>query len=183
MYRKSSSEPVVLARDCAAIAVPEGVAVQLPKGSSGSIVQALGGSFTVLMRGRLFRVDGDDADALGKKSPPKPSLSAEATVEELEKAVYEQLKTCFDPEIPVNIVDLGLVYECIIGERAGGEREVLVKMTLTEPSCGMGDVLAADVKHRVGLIPTVADVRVEFVFEPRWSWEMASEVARLEMGI
>ncbi len=183
MYRRSSSEPIVFSRDCSAIAVPEGVAVDLPKGSAGSIVQALGGSFTVLIRGRLFRIDGDDADAIGKQPPPRPTLCADASAAEFEEAVYEQLRSCFDPEIPVNVVDLGLVYGCRVEQRDDGSREVFIDMTLTEPSCGMGDVLAQDVKGRVGLLPTVANVHVAFVFEPRWTWERASEVARLEMGM
>ena len=182
MYGKFS-EPVQLTRDCTGIAVPEGVAVDLPKGTVGSLAQSLGGNFTVYVRGRMFRIAGADADALGKQPPPAPELPPDASRADVERLVWEQMKTCFDPEIPVNIVDLGLVYECRIEEKQADIREVFIKMTLTEPSCGMGDVITQDVKGRVELVPTVVAAHVELVFDPPRTWDRMSEVARLETGM
>ena len=182
MYGRSS-EPVRLDRDCEAIAVPEGVKVNLPKGTLGSLAQALGGSFTVYVQGRMFRIAGQDADALGKTPLPLPELPADASVDDLEKLVWDQLRTCFDPEIPVNIVDLGLVYECRIEPSGDGSHEVFVRMTLTEPSCGMGDVISEDVASRIELVPTVSKAHVVLVFDPPWSRDMMSEVAKLETGL
>jgi probable FeS assembly SUF system protein SufT len=182
MYGKVN-QPVVLARDCAAVAVPEGVDVNLLKGTVGTLAQTLGGNFTVYVRGRMFRIAGADADALGRTPPPVPVLPAGATHEDVENLVWEQMKTCYDPEIPVNIVDLGLVYECRVEPCSDGRREVFVKMTLTEPSCGMGQFLADDVKSRIELIPTVKAAHVDLVFEPRWTAECMSPVARLDPGL
>lgn len=182
MYGKFS-EPVRLTRDCSAVAVPEGVSVDLHRGTVGSLAQSLGGNFTVYVRGRMFRIAGEDADALGKEPPRVPELPPDASTEEVEKLVWEQMKSCFDPEIPVNIVDLGLVYDCRIERKKPGAHEVFIKMTLTEPSCGMGDVLTADVKGRVELLPTISVAHVELVFDPPWTWDRMSEVARLETGM
>ena len=176
-------EPVITKRDCEAVAVPEGVDVSIPKGTAVTITQALGGSFTVHVWGRMFRIAGTDADALGKDKPVIPELAPEATHEDVEALAWAQMKTCYDPEIPVNIVDLGLVYECRVDESDANTRRIRVKMTLTEPSCGMGDVLAEDVKSRLGLIPTVETVDVDLVFDPPWTPERMSEVARLETGL
>ena len=177
------SEPVCLSRDCDAIAVPEGVAITLPKATIGTLAQALGGSFTVYVQGKMFRIAGQDADALGKEPMVMPELPADASLEEVEKLVWEQMKSCFDPEIPVNIVDLGLVYECRVESRQDGSRAVYVKMTLTEPSCGMGQVIAEDVKSRIELIAAVSEAHVDLVFDPPWKPEMMSEVAKLETGL
>ena len=182
MYGKAS-EPVRLTRACTAVAVPEGVPVELPKGTVGSLAQALGGSFTVYVRGRMFRIAGEDADALGKTPPAVPALPLGASREDVERLVWEQMKRCFDPEIPVNIVDLGLVYECSVQQGDGDSWTVDVRMTLTKPSCGMGDVLAEDVKELIERIPTVSEARVQLVFEPPWTWDRMSEVARLETGM
>lgn len=177
------SEPVRLSRDCDAVTVPEGITVSLPTGTVGSLAQALGGSFTVYVQGKMFRIAGKDADALGKEPVVLPELPSDASDEEVERLVWEQMKTCFDPEIPVNIVDLGLVYECRIEPGEHGSREVSIKMTLTEPSCGMGQVLAEDVKSRVELISAVSMAHVTLVFEPPWRPEMMSEVGKLETGL
>ncbi len=182
MYGKYS-EPICLSRDCDAVAVPEGVAITLPKGAVGTLAQALGGSFTVYVQGKMFRIAGKDADALGKQAIVPPKLSADASAEEVRRLVWEQMKTCFDPEIPVNIVDLGLVYECRIDSLEDGSREVFVKMTLTEPSCGMGQVIADDVRSRIELISAVSAAHVDLVFDPPWKPEMMSEVAKLETGL
>lgn len=182
MYGQDS-EPVTLARDCVAIIVPAGDQVVLRKGARGLITQALGGSFTVYLDGNLFRIAGEDADALGKEPVPPPQLPPDAADEDVEDLVWEQLRTCFDPEIPINIVDLGLIYECKLQHAEGGDRDVEVKMTLTAPGCGMGEVLVMDVKDKLEIIPTIREARVELTFDPPWNRDMMSEAARLQTGI
>ncbi|MBS0195058.1 MAG: putative Fe-S cluster assembly protein SufT [Proteobacteria bacterium] len=182
MYSRHS-EPFSLARDCAAVLVPQGDAVTLPAGSIGYISQALGGSYTVYVEGNLFRIAGADADALGKEKAELPELPPDASDEDVENLVWEQLRTCFDPEIPINIVDLGLVYECELQHRDDGGRLAKVRMTLTAPGCGMGDVLVSDVTAKLELIPTIADTDVQIVFDPPWTQAMMSEAARLETGM
>ena len=184
MYSRSS-EPVRLERDCAAVLVPQGEHVNLPAGSIGYITQALGGSYTVFIEGNLFRIAGQDADALGKEPPPPLELPDDADDEAVERLVWQQLRTCFDPEIPINVVDLGLIYEANVkphGEREG-QRLIEVRMTLTAPACGMGDILVDDVRSKLEMIPTVAEADVELVFDPPWSRNMMSEAARLETGM
>jgi probable FeS assembly SUF system protein SufT len=182
MYGQDS-EPVTLARDCPAIMVPAGDEVILRRGSRGLITQALGGSFTVYLDGNLFRIAGENADALGKEIVPPPELPPEAGIEDVKRLVWEQLKTCYDPEIPINVVDLGLIYECEVRPREDGEHDVEISMTLTAPGCGMGDVLVMDVKDKVELIPTIRQARVELTFDPPWNREMMSEAARLQTGM
>jgi probable FeS assembly SUF system protein SufT len=182
MYSRSS-EPVQFERDCAAVLVPQGDSVTLPAGSFGYITQALGGSYTVFVEGNLFRIAGQDGDALGKEPAESLSLPENASDEEVEQLVWKQLRTCFDPEIPFNIVDLGLVYEANLRHRDDGKREVEVKMTLTAPGCGMGEILVDDVRNKLELIPTVAEADVELVFDPPWGRHMMSEAARLETGM
>lgn len=178
-----SSEPVQLQRDCDVIIIPSGDPVTLPAGSSGYITQALGGSFTVYVEGNLFRVSGQDADALGKEPVPPPTLPDNATESDFESLVWAQMSTCFDPEIPFNIVDLGLIYRCDIEREDDGRRRVEVDMTLTAPGCGMGEILVEDVREKIELIPTVSEARVFLVFDPPWNQMMMSEEARLEMGM
>jgi len=156
------NEPFTLSRDVDAVIVPAGINVKLRTGQSGFITQALGGSFTVYVEGNLFRVAGKDADALGKELAAVPELPPDASDADVRELAWQQMKTCYDPEIPINIVELGLVYECKVERAANGEREVKIKMTLTAPGCGMGEILAADVREKVGLIPTVA--RADYVF-------------------
>ena len=182
MYSRSS-EPVRFERDCDVVLVPQGEAVTLPAGSIGYITQALGGSYTVFVEGNLFRVAGKDADAIGKDPPEPLELSAGASDEDVEKLVWKQLRTCFDPEIPINVVDLGLVYEAVVKPREDGSRQVEVRMTLTAPACGMGDILVDDVRNKLELIPTVTEADVELVFDPPWNRAMMSEAARLETGM
>jgi probable FeS assembly SUF system protein SufT len=182
MYSRSS-EPVQFERDCAAVLVPQGDSVTLPAGSYGYITQALGGSYTVFVEGNLFRIAGQDGDAIGKEPAESLSLPENASDEEVEQLVWKQLRTCFDPEIPFNIVDLGLVYEANLRHRDDGQREVEVKMTLTAPGCGMGEILVDDVRNKLELIPTVAEADVELVFDPPWGRHMMSEAARLETGM
>ncbi len=178
-----TSEPVRFERDCPAVMVPQGDAVTLPAGETGYITQALGGSFTVYVDGNLFRIQGSDADAIGKESPAPLVLDEGASDKDVEALVWQQLRTCFDPEIPVNIVDLGLVYECTLSRDEQGRRGVRVRMTLTAPGCGMGDILVDDVRAKLQAIPTVGDVDVELTFDPPWNYMMMSDVARLETGM
>ncbi len=164
--------------------MPHGAAVTLPAGQTGYITQALGASFTVVVDYNLFRIAGKDADALGKTPPPPIEVPAGAGDADIERLVWDQLRTCFDPEIPVNVVDLGLVYEVTLTplpEDAG--RKVAVRMTLTAPGCGMGDILVDDVRSKLELIPTVAETDVELVFDPPWNHAMMSDAARLETGM
>jgi probable FeS assembly SUF system protein SufT len=163
--------------------VPAGETVTLPAGTYGYITQALGGSYTVFVEGNLFRIAGKDADALGKEPVAPLELADNASDEQAEQLVWAQLRTCFDPEIPFNIVDLGLVYEVDMSHREDGQRQVAVKMTLTAPGCGMGDILVDDVRSKLEMIPTIAEADVDLVFDPPWGRHMMSEGARLEMGM
>jgi len=182
MYH-SQNEPVTLLRDCPAVLIPAGERVVLPQGSTGFVTQALGGSFTLYIEGNLFRIAGRDGDAIGKPALAAPDVPEDATEADIESAVWQQLRTCYDPEIPINIVELGLVYECKIERAAAGQRVVKIKMTLTAPGCGMGDILAQDVREKVETIPTVERADVELVFDPPWNQSMMSEEARLEAGL
>ena len=164
-----SSEPVTLVRDCSAVMVPQGEVVTLPAGQIGYITQALGGSFTVYVEGNLFRVAGDDADALGKDRPMPIEVPPDATDADVEKLAWDQLRTVFDPEIPVNVVELGLVYD--------------VKLTLTAPGCGMGDILVDDARTKLEMIPTITEADVDLVFDPPWNHSMMSDEAKLETGM
>lgn len=183
MSYSRSSEPVKFERDCAAVLVPQGEQVTLPAGSVGYITQALGGSFTVFVEGNLFRIAGADADAIGKEPPVPLRLEDEGDDEAVEQLVWKQLRTCFDPEIPVNIVELGLVYDCTVERADDGRRKVQVRMTLTAPACGMGDILVEDVRSKVEMVPTVAEADVELVFDPPWHQGLMSDAARLETGL
>ncbi len=183
MSYSRTSEPVKFERDCAAVLVPQGEKVTLPAGSVGYITQALGGSFTVFVEGNLFRIAGDDADALGKEPPEALQLENEADDDAVEVLVWSQLRTCFDPEIPINVVELGLVYDCDIERLDDGSRKVNIKMTLTAPACGMGDILVDDVRTKVERVPTVSEADVDLVFDPPWNQSMMSDAARLETGM
>ena len=178
-----TNEPVELHRDVSAVIIPIGEVVTLREGVSGFITQALGGSFTIYVEGNLFRIAGADADALGKEPVPPPAIPENATDEDIAEVIWQQLKTCYDPEIPVNIVDLGLIYRCEIDTLPTGERSVSVDMTLTAPGCGMGEILVQDAQEKIAVIPTVADVRVELVFDPPWNQSMMSDEARLQTGL
>ena len=182
MSYSRTSEPVKFERDCPAVLVPQGESVTLPAGSVGYITQALGGSFTVFVEGNLFRISGDDADAIGKPRPEPLRLEEGAGDAEVEKLVWEQLRTCFDPEIPINVVELGLVYDCDL-ETVDGGRKVNIRMTLTAPGCGMGEILVEDVRTKVERVPTVVEADVELVFAPPLTQAMMSEAARLETGM
>jgi len=178
-------EEVTFSRSAEAIMIPSGEKVLVPKGAQATITQSLGGTYTLITdRGLMVRVSGQEVEAIGKSANEKTDIAAEElTPEKLEEMVWEQLKTCFDPEIPVNIVDLGLVYLCELQEVEGGGRNVHVKMTLTAPGCGMGPVLAGDVKAKIEALPGVKEANVEVVFDPVWDRSMMSEAARLQLGM
>ncbi len=178
-----SNEPFSLSRDVTAVIIPVGEEVMLREGTSGFITQALGGSFTIYVEGNLFHVSGSNADALGKEPVPPPQIPDNATDTDIEAVIWEQLKTCYDPEIPVDIVNLGLIYRCEITPLGNGQRSVSVDMTLTAPGCGMGDVLVADAREKIEIIPTIADVVVELVFDPPWNVGLMSDEARLQTGL
>jgi len=155
-------EPVTLSRACEAVMIPAGTHVIIPEGTEVNVAQSLGGSFTVYVDGSLLRIAGKDADALGREPLESPRLPGNASNEDVENLVWEQMKTCYDPEIPINIVDLGLVYECKLSDLPDGKKRVDVKMTLTAPGCGMGNILAADVKEK--------SKRCRWWLKHRWSW-------------
>ena len=172
-----------LTRDCAATRIPSGEAITLPKDTRVLITQALGGSFTVYVEGNLFRIAGADGDAIGKEPLRAPELPPGASDDDVNRVVWDQLRTSFDPEIPINIVDLGLVYDCNITANPDGTRDVAIRMTLTAPGCGMGEVLVADVRDKLLMIPTVRKADVDLVFDPPWNQTMMSEAARLQTGM
>lgn len=182
----NSNEPVTLTRDVEGSIVPAGTKVTLLKGEQAYVTQSLGGSYTVIVNGNMFRIGGENADALGIEVAAKPvaSITGPVTQEAVEKQVWDQLKTCYDPEIPVNIVDLGLVYDCTV-EPMGSNNEfkVGVKMTLTAPGCGMGPVLQQDVQNKLLGIDPIQDVQVELVWDPPWNQSMLTEAAKLQLGL
>ena len=178
-----TSQPCTFERDCEVVMIPQGDEVTIPAGTVAYITQALGGSFTVFVDGNLFRIAGVDADAIGKKPVLPPSLPDDATEDDVESLLWEQMKTVYDPEIPVNVVDLGLIYRCEMRMDEDGDRVVDVDMTLTAPGCGMGDILVDDVRSKLKLVPTISQVNVELTFDPPWNHNMMSEVARLETGM
>jgi probable FeS assembly SUF system protein SufT len=181
--RSYENEPIVVQRDVKAVAIPAGVEVNLKLGSVGYITQALGGSFTVYIDGNLFRIAGQEADAIGKTPAMAPVVPPGASEEDIKTIIWQQLKTCYDPEIPVNIVDLGLVYECDVSRNEDATRTVDIKMTLTAPGCGMGEILVQDVRDKVQIVPTVTQTNVELVFDPPWNQTMMSDEARLQTGM
>lgn len=177
-------EEITFSRNAEAIMIPSGEKVLVPKGAQATITQSLGGTFTLITdRGLMVRVSGQEVEAIGKTPQQVAEVKAEElTSDKLEEMVWETLKTCFDPEIPVNIVDLGLVYLCELEDGEGG-KDVKIKMTLTAPGCGMGPVLAGDVKHKLEALPGIKSAEVEVVFDPVWDRSMMSEAARLQLGM
>ncbi|MDX1502583.1 MAG: putative Fe-S cluster assembly protein SufT [Thermoanaerobaculia bacterium] len=177
-------EETTLSRDVQAVQIPDGTPTLLPEGSLVLITQQLGGTYTVMTdRGGMYRIDETGADALGKTPEAPPEAAVEETAGgSLDDRVWDQLRKCYDPEIPVNIVDLGLVYDCSIEGTEGDARTVKIKMTLTAPGCGMGPVLADDVKRRVESLDEVAEAQVEVVLDPPWNPGMMTEAARLQLG-
>jgi len=178
-------EEVTFSRAAEAVMIPSGERVLVPEGAQATITQSLGGSYTLITdRGLMVRISGKDVEAIGKTAELVPTAEAEElTPEKLEQLVWDQLRTCYDPEIPVNIVDLGLVYLCEITPGEEGGKSVKIKMTLTAPGCGMGPVLASDVKYKVESLPGVKSADVEVVFDPVWDRSMMSEAAKLQLGM
>jgi probable FeS assembly SUF system protein SufT len=180
----NSNEPVTLTRDVPASVIPIGTQVVLQKGELAYITQSLGGSYTVVVNGNMFRIEGSNADALGVQTEVKPkSDGTPVSQEALEKEIWNQLRNCYDPEIPVNIVDLGLIYDCHISPLGANSHRVEVKMTLTAPGCGMGPMLAQDVQNKVLGLEGVDDVSVELVWDPPWNQAMMTEAAKLQLGL
>ncbi len=173
---------IELKRDCAAVQIPAGNATTLTAGTTVQIIQTLGGSYTVQALGGLFRLSAQDADALGLD--PQKSAGAETISGDLdEKLVWDTLRTCFDPEIPVNIVDLGLVYDMQLAKLPGGNSRVDVKMTLTAPGCGMGPAIAGDAQVKLLNLPGVDDAQVEVVWEPAWHHSMITPAGKKVLGL
>ena len=180
------SEAKNLTRDVEASVVPIGTKVTLQQGETAHITQSLGGTYTVVVNGNMFRIESKDADALGLEVPVAPAtapVSGPMTQEELEKKVWEQLKTCYDPEIPVNIVDLGLIYDCHLTPIGAENFKAEVKMTLTAPGCGMGPVLAQDVQNKLVSLEPIDEANVELVWDPPWNQSMMTEAAKLQLGL
>ena len=174
-----SEESIRLLRDVDAYMIPSGDEVKLLAGNLVKITQALGGNYTVIMNGNMVQITSENADALGIKPKQEETTQPKG---DLEQQIWDQLKTCYDPEIPVNIVELGLIYDLKIEDSQGG-KEVMIKMTLTAPGCGMGPVIADEVDRKVNGLEGVENVSVELVWEPMWNRDMMSEEAQLELGM
>jgi probable FeS assembly SUF system protein SufT len=171
-----------LSRECPATAIPAGHAVTLAAGEEVFVTQALGGNLTVRTDRGLFRIANENATLLTGYVAAS-ALAGEATAEFSEQAVWSALKTCFDPEIPVNIVDLGLVYDLAIEQTPAGAHAVEVKMTLTAPGCGMGPTIAEDARQKIATLPTVESAKVHIVWDPQWTPQMISEAGRKVLGL
>lgn len=179
----NTGEPIALKRDVQAVMIPAGNRVIIPEGTAVQVAQSLGGSFTVYLGGQLARIAGEDADALGETPLKRPELPENATDQDVETLVWEQMKTCFDPEIPIDIVNLGLIYRCEFKDAGDGQKIAEIDMTLTAPGCGMGGVIAADVKDKVEAVPRIKEAKVELTFDPPWNQEMMSDEAKLKTGM
>lgn len=178
-------EDVVVSRDCPALTIPYGSPVTIEKGCMATISQKLGNSYTVLVEGNMYRIEGVDGDAIGQESKTERAFIPEqpATEKTIEDACWVVLSEVFDPEIPVDIVNLGLVYTCHVTQDAPDEFSVVLDMTLTAPGCGMGPVIAEEARFQVLTIQGVKKVDVNLVWDPPWSREMMSESARLQLGM
>ena len=187
MYANPKRNEVIVSRDVPAVSVPFGEPVTIQEGCVAQITQQLGGSYTVYVDGNLYRVEGRDADALGRDpipDAPDDTDGAPATQEGIEAAALQQLSTCYDPEIPVDIVNLGLVYRCeVLPGQEEGRFRIEVDMTLTAPGCGMGTFIAEEARTKLMSIPSVESVSVDLVWDPPWSREMISEHGKLELGL
>lgn len=176
-------ETVLLRRPVQVERIPDGTPVELAEGAWGQLTQALGSSFTLAIDGQLVRLKGSDADAIGRETPQAPTLPADVDLADVRGLVWQTLKTCYDPEIPVDIVELGLIYVCDVIPTEDGQARVSIKMTLTAPGCGMGEILAEEVADKVLALPCVAEVNVDFVFDPPWDRSRMSEAALLTLGL
>jgi probable FeS assembly SUF system protein SufT len=182
--RSRNLEDVTFVRECEAVLVPDGITTTIDEDTDATLMQVLGGNLTLrLETGRLVRIEGHDADAIERDPADfdtSPDLPEGAQVDL--DVLWGQLKNIFDPEIPVDIVELGLVYGCELQTSESGGLKVCVRMTLTAPGCGMGQVLVDDVKNKMSALPGVDETEVDLVFEPIWNPDMMSEAARLELG-
>jgi probable FeS assembly SUF system protein SufT len=178
------SEHITLKRNCEAVLIPSGERTMLTAGSTVRITQSLGGSYTVTTHyGQMARIEGKDADAIGKEAlkPAEPQApEGETPIKDL---VWNALRTCYDPEIPVNIVELGLIYECQTVDHPEGGKKVDVRMTLTAPGCGMGASIAGEAQAKILRIPGVKEAKVELVWNPPWDQSKMSEAAKLQLGM
>ncbi|HKA35172.1 MAG TPA: putative Fe-S cluster assembly protein SufT [Thermoanaerobaculia bacterium] len=173
---------VTTTREVEAREIPSGMKLTIPEGTPVAITQSLGGSYTVITPyGSMARIDGKDGDAIGEEILASPEAAAAG--KSTEDLAWDQLKTCYDPEIPVNIVDLGLVYKCEVTDRPEGGKKVDVRFTLTAPGCGMGDVLKEDIKGKLMTLPDVKEADVTVLFDPPWNMSMMSEAAKLQLGL
>jgi len=178
------NEPIALKRECETVEIPSGIRTVLPAGMNVRIMQFLGSGYTVTSeRGCMHRIDVKDADALGIATPAAAEEPAAREEKFSEQLVWNQLRTVFDPEIPVNIADLGLIYSCVSAPLEQGGYKVEIKMSMTAPGCGMGNVLKSDVEGKVSRLPEVKEVHVEVVFDPPWNPGRMSEAARLQLGL
>ena len=173
----------ILTRDCEAIRIPSGETFTIKKDTRVVVTQALGGSFTIATDQGLARITDNNADALGITVVAKAAEPEASPARVDEQAVWEQLRTCYDPEIPVNIVDLGLVYDCIVEQQDTQPAKVNVKMTLTAPGCGMGPTIAAEAKAKIESVSGVGEAAVELVWEPAWNQAMISEAGKMKLGL
>jgi probable FeS assembly SUF system protein SufT len=180
--RSYENEPIVVQREVKAVAIPAGVEVNL-KLAPWATSRRPWAAASPCTSTATCSASPADADAIGKTAATAPEVPPGASEEDIKNVVWQQLKTCYDPEIPVNIVDLGLVYECDVSKNEDDTRTVDIKMTLTAPGCGMGEVLVQDVRDKVQIVPTVARANVELVFDPPWNQTMMSEEARLQTGM
>jgi probable FeS assembly SUF system protein SufT len=179
----TTEKPITLTRDCTAVMVPSGETVSLSGGNSVWLTQALGGTYTVMTeRGYTVRIDGRDADALGL-TPTDDLQPAAAGSASIEDRVWHELRSCFDPEIPVNIVDLGLIYDCQVSRQPDGGHKASVRFTLTAQGCGMGQFLKEDIKKKLLAVPEIREVDVELVWDPPWNQSMISGSAKHQLGI
>ena len=177
----NNSEFIEVLKECDGYLIPSGDKIKLKKGTKVKITQSLGGDFTLYVNGNLVKINGTDADAIGQEIE-QPNNKVETKSFD-KKHIWEVLKTCYDPEIPVNIVDLGLVYDLKSLKKDSGKYDINIKMTLTAPGCGMGPVIAQDVESKVLGLSFVEDVLVEVVWEPLWNQNMMTEEARLKLGM
>ena len=185
MYIDQTGEQVTLSREVEAIQVPSGTRMKLPAGSTGTITQAMGGTYTVITSDNyMVRIQAKDADAIGREiDSAELEKPASDKPEDVEEAVWDVLRTVYDPEIPVNIADLGLVYGCRVKPMDGGGNRVEIEMTLTAPGCGMGDVLKAEVESKLDDLAGVKEYDVELVFDPPWDYSMIPDAAKLTLGM
>jgi probable FeS assembly SUF system protein SufT len=180
---KRLRETVTTARPVRVECIPDGTPFELPAGMQVQLVQALGSHFTLNLGGQLVRLRGTDADAIGRDVPVPPGPKDGIAPDDLEGLVWQTLRSCYDPEIPVDIVELGLIYGCELTAMDDGQSHVGIRMTLTAPGCGMGEMLADEVADKVLALPGVGEVRVDMVFDPPWNRSRMSEAARLTLGM